>query len=80
MIQLHVDLIFEILLHYTQNAVFLNKPPSTTNSSHSTSVKPSRKKMEDASELAELALAALQKGDGGVGKKRLKQAIGVWGR
>jgi len=35
--------------------------------------------MGDATELAQSALEAFQKGDDGVGKQRLKQALGVWG-
>jgi len=36
--------------------------------------------MADVVELTKFALSALYKGDGGLGKERLEQALGVWRR
>eukprot|EP00579_Thalassiosira_antarctica_P020934 CAMPEP_0201952950 /NCGR_PEP_ID=MMETSP0904-20121228/1516_1 /ASSEMBLY_ACC=CAM_ASM_000553 /TAXON_ID=420261 /ORGANISM="Thalassiosira antarctica, Strain CCMP982" /LENGTH=473 /DNA_ID=CAMNT_0048496747 /DNA_START=44 /DNA_END=1465 /DNA_ORIENTATION=+ len=63
-----------------------NKNSGTTVSSlfgklsHSTKSKPSKKQMADVVELTKFALSALYKGDGGLGKERLEQALGVWRR
>ena len=38
----------------------------------------SKEQMRDAIELTKFALAALQKGDGELGKERLEQALGLW--
>ena len=44
------------------------------------STKLSRDQMADAVELTKFALAALQKGDGDLGRERLEQALGLWRR
>lgn len=38
----------------------------------------SEKQTIDAVELVKIALAALQKGDGNLGRERLEQALSVW--
>ena len=48
--------------------------------SSSTSTKLSKAQMADAVELTKFALAALQKGDGDLGRERLEQALGIWRR
>jgi len=40
----------------------------------------SKNEMSDASELTKFALAALQNGDGELGRQRLEQALGVWNK
>lgn len=43
-------------------------------------VKLTKAQMSDAVELTKFALAALQKGDGDLGRERLEQALGLWRR
>jgi len=51
---------------------------SIFHSNKSSKKKLSKAQMGDAIELTKFALAALQKGDGELGRERLEQALGVW--
>ena len=58
------------------------KSPSRLSSlfGKSSSSKPTKNQMNNAVELTKFALAALQKGDGELGRQRLEQALGVLGK
>ena len=62
------------------SSMFSKLSPFSKASSSTTSTKLSKAQMADAVELTKFALAALQKGDGDLGRERLEQALSIWRR